>query len=704
MNPAAVADEGLPPLREDLRILPSSPLPGGAPGWVVLDPVRHRYFQIGRAVLDLLSAWPAGTRSGLKTRVAARSARPVSDDEIDGVIAFLTAHELTQEPAGGAMALARRDKDRTHHWLAWLIHNYLFFKVPLLRPQAWLDRRRGLARAVFSGPVLGLTGAAGLVALALVARQWDHFVATALSFFTLEGAALYGLSLVLVKTIHELGHALMAKRYGVRVPSMGVAFMVMAPFLYSDVSDAWRLRSRRQRLAIDAAGLVAEVMLAAWALLAWVFLPDGILRSIAFVTATTSLVLSLLLNLNPFMRFDGYHLLADASGIPNLQTRAIAVGRWLMREVLFGLGAPPPEPFERRTLVILALYAYAIWIYRFFLFLGIALLVYHMAFKALGVVLFLIEIVWFIARPIAMELRVLWGGRHLVARSPRSLVTLMALVGLVVAAVVPWSTSVRVPAQAGAAVDAAVYPRSPGQVVEVRATPLATVAEGDVLVVLRSRELESEIERAGLRIALLERRRDRAAADAGDRSEWIVLGRQLDAERRRLQGFEAQRSDLVVRAPAPGVVRELDPLLKPGTWVNPRTQIARIVGTETGEVRGYVAEADLRRLSPGTRGRFVPEDPQMPAVPVVLDSIGRTAAEDLDLLPLASTNEGPVPALQDGRRLKAGAAVYPAIMTTAGPVPPTARRGTAVLEGHAESFAVRAARHVIGVLIRESGT
>ncbi len=201
-----------------------------------------------------------------------------------------------------------------------------------------------------------------------------------------------------MKAIHELGHALMATRYGVKVPSMGVALMVLAPFLYSDVSDAWRLASRRQRLAIDWAGILAELMLASVALTAWVFLPDGMLKTIAFVTATTSLVMSLVLNLNPFMRFDGYYILADWTGIPNLQTRAIVVGRWLMREVLFGLGAQPPEPFSRRALVILALYAYAIWIYRFFLFLGIALLVYHATFKVLGIILFLIEIGWFIAR------------------------------------------------------------------------------------------------------------------------------------------------------------------------------------------------------------------------------------------------------------------------------------------------------------------
>lgn len=700
--PAGPADL-LPALRDDLRILPSSPLATGAPAWVVLDPARHRYFQIGRAALEILSAWPAGTRTALKSVLAARAGRAVTDREIDDVVAFLSAHELLRDAAGGSAGLAAREAGRQHHWLAWLVHNYLFVKIPLVRPQPFLDRCGPLAQAVFSPWVLVPLLVCGLFALALVLRRWDSFLATAASFLTLEGAAMYAVSLVAVKAVHELGHALMATRYGVKVPSMGVAFMVMAPFLYSDVSDAWRLRSRRQRLAIDCAGILAELMLASIALTLWVFLPEGTARSIAFVTATTSLIMSFALNMNPFMRFDGHHILADATGIPNLQTRAIVVGRWLMREVLFGLGADPPEAFPRRTLLILALYAYAIWIYRFFLFLGIALLVYHMAFKLLGIVLFLIEIGWFIARPVLNELAVLWKGRAVLARRGRTVVTLAGAAGLVALALVPWSTKVHVPAVAGAAADTALFPRAPGRVAQLSVAPGAEVAAGEPIVVLESPDLDSELRRAAQRIALLERRRDRAAADAGDRSEWAVLGRQLEAEQGRAAALEAQRADLVLRAPVAGVLREVDPGLVAGAWVGVRTPIGRIVGPARTEIRGYVAEADLRRLSPGAVGRFVPEDPMLPPVPVTLAGVGPTAAEEIELLPLAAVYEGPVKVVQDGRRLKAGEAVYPVTFTAGDAAPPSLVRGTVVLEGRPESFAARVARQVVGVLIRESG-
>ena len=188
-----------------------------------------------------------------------------------------------------------------------------------------------------------------------------------------------------MKVIHEMGHALTAKRYGCRVPSMGIALLVLWPVLYTDVTETWKLVSRRQRLAVGLAGVTAELVFAVFATLAWSFLPDGPVRGAAFILATTSWIATLLLNLSPFMRFDGYFVLSDWLEMPNLHARAFAIARWWLRERLFGLGEPPPEelpPGRRRFLIV---FSFATWFYRVTVFLGIAVLVYHFAIKALGI-------------------------------------------------------------------------------------------------------------------------------------------------------------------------------------------------------------------------------------------------------------------------------------------------------------------------------
>ena len=110
--------------------------------------------------------------------------------------------------------------------------------------------------------------------------------------------------------------------------------------------------------------------------------------------------MSLAINLNPFMRFDGYYILADLMRIENLQSRSFNLGVWRLREILFASGAPCPEPLPPRTVRWLAIYAWLTWLVRLVTFTGIALAVYAYFFKLLGIVLFLFEIVYFVARPI----------------------------------------------------------------------------------------------------------------------------------------------------------------------------------------------------------------------------------------------------------------------------------------------------------------
>jgi len=114
-----------------------------------------------------------------------------------------------------------------------------------------------------------------------------------LDSLTPTGMLGFVLALIVSKTLHELGHAVVATRLGVRVAHMGVAFLVMWPMLYTDTGESWRLRSHRQRLAISLAGVSVEIILAGLATLAWALLDEGALRQAALYLATTGWVVSL---------------------------------------------------------------------------------------------------------------------------------------------------------------------------------------------------------------------------------------------------------------------------------------------------------------------------------------------------------------------------------------------------------------------------
>ena len=700
----------LPPLREELRIEMSAPLLTGAPSWVVYDPVRHRYFQLSRRVVDILSAWRAGTVGALSDYLHREKGMTVDRQELKGLIGFLYTNELTSIPMTGRSAdFADRAAKAKRAGLLALAKAYLFFRIPLVRPDRFLEQTLPTARLFYSRGFVVLVVLAGIMGLGLAMRQLDAFLSYAQRFFTLEGAASYALAIVVVKICHELGHAYQAKMRGINVPSMGIAFMVMFPLLYTDVSDAWRTRNRRDKLMIDAGGVLVELCLAAIATLVWVFLPDGPVRLIAFSIATTSWVLSLFVNLNPFLRFDGYYFLSDATGLQNLQPRSFALFRWALREALFGLGHAPPERVNRRTRRFMVGYATLTAIYRIFLFIGIALLVYHLFFKALGVLLFVIEIVFFILLPIVREVTAWVRLRAEIVRSRRAWVTggiFAALLGLFLW---PMPVVIHAPAVLVYENEIEVFPPVDGQIVVSNMDVGQVVKAGELLMRVSSPELDSQIERAEKQNALLEVRIARTVADQDERASRRILQREREAIRSQLDGLREQRSNLDVKARIDGVLLDITSEAKSSVWVGRGQRLARIVDPSGVRLRGYVAEHDLSRIAMGSPGLFVPDDPVRASFNVQLADISDFAVAELRQEYLSSQNGGAVVVepVQDEsgvlRPMGSWFAISAELTTDTVPPLPQVTRGVIVLTGRVESWAYRAILQVARVLVREFG-
>jgi hypothetical protein len=222
---------------------------------------------------------------------------------IESFSRWLKASELTDpvDEQDWRQRAAAVDAQR-HGWVMWAVHNYLFVKLPLFSPQQALVALLPWLAVFFTRSFCVFVVMCGCLGLYLAGREWERLVAALPELFSLQASVLFVIAIAIVKSLHELGHAMTAVRFGCRVPSMGICFMVMVPMLYTDVSDAWKLPSRRQRVLIDAAGMIVELCVACLALLAWALLPEGPPKALAAMLATTSLLLSLGLNLNPFMR------------------------------------------------------------------------------------------------------------------------------------------------------------------------------------------------------------------------------------------------------------------------------------------------------------------------------------------------------------------------------------------------------------------
>lgn len=708
LTPNKSAPAPLPQLRPELRLLEGAPTLSGEPTWLVHDPLLNRFIQIDRASYETLRLWrDCADVDDLMQRIAAAGRVAIAPDSIRQFIDFLHHNQLTVEaPKGGWRYFAHVDAMGRHGVVTWLIHNYLFLRLPLWRPQGFLERTLPIARALQSRTSLVVLTVLGLIGLYLVARQWDDYAATFQYVFTWEGAALMALGLAFVKSAHELGHAYTAVRFGCRVHTMGLAFIVMAPLLYTDVTDSWRLTDRRQRLLIDSAGILIELGIAAVALFLWPFMPDGPLRSLAFVFSAVSVASSLAINLNPFMRFDGYYLLSELVGVENLQPRAFAIGRWKLREWLFGLGAPPPERMPRRLTSFLVVYAWAIWIYRLFVFTGIALVVYHYFFKALGIILFAVEIIFFVARPIWNELRMWFKLRRDIAKAPRTPFVAAALALLLLAAIVPWSSRVEIPAIVESAAVERVFPLRAARIATVHVTHGDRVAAGQPLVTLVSPDIDQDLALARTRLTLAELQHARRVADRVDMDDSVVLESTIQALKTKIAGLETEQQELVLRAPIDGQVVELDPLLAEGRWIGVKELVAVIAGGGRLVARGYVEEPDLWRVAAGSKGRFIPDQPQRRALPVEIEKIAAASAAEIEIADLASQNSGRIAVTPDHRRrLVPNAAQYMVhmVVTDTAARSELITRGVVVAQGARESLASRLYRQTMKVLVREAG-
>jgi len=599
----------LPALRKELQMFSGEPLPSGAPSWLLFDPVRNAYHRLERAAFERLSLWQAEPVSQYLARLNMRFDTHCDEEDVKDMVTFLYAQKLVLLPPGGnAEQYAAQEFAANPPLSHTLIHKYLFFRIPLIRPDAFLRRAYPWVAWMFTRIWLITVISLGATGLYFAIKQWDQFTSTFLHFLTFEGLMFYGLTLAGLKIIHEFGHAFTARHFGSRVPVMGLAFLVMFPILYTDTTNAWELTDRRKRVLIDAGGMLAELMMACLAIFAWSFLPDGPLRSAAFFTATTSWVLSLMVNLNPMMRFDGYYLLTDHFRAPNLQTHGFEMGRWHMRERLFGLGEPRPENASGLPNSGLITYAYATWIYRFFLFIGIAILVHALFPKAIGIILFTVEIGWFIVKPIVKELKI-WGSlRMSILSSKRGRVTSALLLTFTLLMCWPWQKTITAPAIMRPAQHIDVFPHGAGKVETLLIINGQSVEAGDILAILQSDTLDEDISLTQRRLALTEAQIARRGADAQDLANSVVLLQQRTRERAKLAGLAAAQQDLIIRAPHNGQISDLSLRMHEGRWVSATERLARITRPSSVEIIAFPHEDDAARLSESTKLTFIPDD------------------------------------------------------------------------------------------------
>jgi putative peptide zinc metalloprotease protein len=512
--------------------------------------------------------------------------------------------------------LSERGRRQRRRRLATSMLNPLALRLPLFDPDALLNATAGLARLAFSG--LGALAFLALVgfALLLAGQHWPRLTADiADQVLATENLALLLVTYPLVKGLHELGHAYAVKRWGGEVHEIGLMFLVFFPVPYVDASDSMSFPGRWQRALVGGAGILVELALASVAMIVWANAEAGLVRAFAFNVMLIGGISTLLFNGNPLLRFDGYYVLSDVIGIPNLAQRANAYLLYLGQRWLFGLrDAPNPvtAPGEAAWFLFYAIAAFA---YRLVLVATIALLV-GTQFFVFGVLIAIWSLVLMFGLPAFKFLRFLLSGPALRRQRGRALAVtaggLALAAGLLFALPLPNATMAE--GVVWVRGEATLHAGADGTVVALHAAPGATLAPGAAVLELEDPTLAARARILAGRVAELEAAH--AMRDLSDPVRARITLEELNLARADLEGVRDRLSQLTLRSRAEGQLTLHRPHDLLGRHVRRGELLGHVIPPADPVIRVVVpeSEADLvlqRTLSvqlrpASDRGRVVP--------------------------------------------------------------------------------------------------
>lgn len=653
MQPAKPIFKTLPLFRKDLKLHRGPDEADGSPTYNLQDPIRGQYYKINwKESLIFKCLKPDMSSKQLADEINAISTLKVQSEDIERFFLQCAQLDLLRIPKGSEYYTLKDERQQSSAWY-WLLTHYLYLRIPILNPDKFLKRTLHYVQFFGSTWAIAIYAILTFWGLYLMLGRLDQFLNTFTYFFNLQGLIIYGIAISTVKIVHEFSHAYVAKRYGIHVPTMGIALIVLWPVLYTDVTDSWKLAKRSQRLAISFAGIAAETIVAGLSTLGWVLSNPGMLQSVFFVLATTSWFSTVLINSNPAVRFDGYYITCDLMGIDNLQFRAFNVLRWKYLQWLFGVETPSPEEGLKPSIITgMAIYAIYTYIYRIILYTGIAIFVYYEFTKALGILLFVAEVLIFMVWPVFSEGQQIYMARKYFHLNARSLIT-YSILGLALAwFILPLPHEESFSAIIEPIQEQVLYVPADSVVQKVYAHRDEKVKPGQPILDLASKSLLKDLGNALLQKEQLENEITALSINAQDADYIAGKKNELAKASDYYEELQRKRQLLNIKANMAGELFDWNEDLKQGQSLAAGTILGKIATPQESYAMAFVPETEINNFSVGQEAKIVIQHP-LNYLYGKVERINPARAETLAYANMASPFRGPLPVTTDetGKRL-----------------------------------------------------
>jgi putative peptide zinc metalloprotease protein len=523
---------------------------------------------------------------------------PGQEDVIQLLTQLYFANLLHFEKPADSAKLFERYRKRRQREMQSKLMSILFMRLPLFDPDNLLKQLMPIFRLLISplGALLWLVSTGW--AIKLVVDRFDMASDQVQGILAPDNLFLLYLGLIVVKTIHEFGHALVCRRYGGEVHTMGVMLLVFTPLPYMDATSSWAFRSRWERALVGAAGMIMEIFVAAIATFVWAYSGEGTLHSLAYNIMFIASVSTVLFNGNPLLRFDGYYILSDLLDIPNLSSRAMKHLRHLVERYAFGYKESFSPAQGRRETVYLTIFAILSGIYRVIVFSGIIFFVAD-KFLLAGMIMALIGVVTWVVVPLYKFFIYLSTNPRLARTRMRAVLVSAGFLSLLVLflALIPFPDRFRAPGVMETMQYVQVVNDAPGYLKKVIVPSGRQVSPGMALLEMHDRELELETE------AVIGQKKETEAlilkALNKEPADLEPLQKRLESIDAKLKDLELQRASLTVRAREAGiwVAPRINDLV--GSWLDRGGVIGQIVNERSFRFSAVVSQDEAAELFVG---------------------------------------------------------------------------------------------------------
>lgn len=503
-------------------------------------------------------------------------------------------------PPKTAEIFQRKQKKKQQFWHQ-LIKSPYAWKIPLLNPDRFLQTIKPYV-SFMASPLMGAVWVAVVVyGISLALRNWSEISATRLTdILAPENLFLLWLTYPLLKVFHELGHGIFTTLWGGRVHEFGVVIILGTPFPYVDATAATGFNSKAQRLMVGAAGMAVELFFAAIALYLWLRVDPGIFRDILFNIVVIGSVSTIFFNGNPLMRFDGYHLLCDATDQPNLAARAALQIRHLARRYGYGTNDSWSPAETTGEAIGLTTYGAAAFIYRLSILVTVVLVVAR-HFPTLGLFFAGWLLLFQIILPLAKHLLYLFSSQELGSNRRRAIsfslicIVLFALLFFVVP--FPYRTAAEgvlwLPEQAR------LRALTPGEVSESLLEDGQWVEAGEPVLHLSNIDITAQL--LTKQATLAEYRSRYEQAWSLDRSQIQLFEQDIATIELEIEYLQQQVNNLVVKAPSSGRFRQVSHHQLKGSFIHEGDTIGLLVTDVAPRIRVALTQEEIAEVRNNTR-------------------------------------------------------------------------------------------------------